>query len=289
MLHSGVLELLEYIRKENIKALILYVIETFWEQDELAKFEHFGSIQAFKLKYNQYMESVEQRLNASVPDMRKKAEQRGLEKEEEDYFNEDSDEEDSGSGRRPKHAQNQHSKPKPKVPNGSEADDTDGASRPKSAGLVDYDDDDEEDFNPPPKEPSRPAEDDVPLNISPVKRKPVNAVDGKHADGEGRRRQKIETRISCAKIAAVTSTAIKHTDLQNKHASHLPTSATLSTEANGVFRERGTNSEEHQHSVENTETSRQAGSDCIKDVGSMSPEKAVNTTNTSDSEPYSVR
>ncbi|EES02902.2 hypothetical protein BDA96_03G163800 [Sorghum bicolor] len=289
MLHSGVLELLEYIRKENIKALILYVIETFWEQDELAKFEHFGSIQAFKLKYNQYMESVEQRLNASVPDMRKKAEQRGLEKEEEDYFNEDSDEEDSGSGRRPKHAQNQHSKPKPKVPNGSEADDTDGASRPKSAGLVDYDDDDDEDFNPPPKEPSRPAEDDVPLNISPVKRKPVNAVDGKHADGEGRRRQKIETRISCAKIAAVTSTAIKHTDLQNKHASHLPTSATPSTEANGVFRERGTNSEEHQHSVENTETSRQAGSDCIKDVGSMSPEKAVNTTNTSDSEPYSVR
>jgi protein phosphatase-4 regulatory subunit 3 len=39
--------------QENIKALILYVIETFWEQDELAKFEHFGSIQAFKLKYNQ--------------------------------------------------------------------------------------------------------------------------------------------------------------------------------------------------------------------------------------------
>jgi len=40
-----------------------------------------------------------------------------------------SDEEDSGSGRRPKHAQNQDSKPKPKVPNGSEADDTDDASR----------------------------------------------------------------------------------------------------------------------------------------------------------------
>lgn len=154
---------------------------------------------------------------------------------------------------------------------------------------MDYDDDDDEDFNPPPKEPSRPAEDDVPLSITPVKRKPVNAVDGKHADGEGRRRQKIETRISCAKIAAVTSTVIKHTDLQNKHASHLPTSATPSTEANGVSREHVTDSEEHQHSVENTETSRQAGGDCIKDVGSTSPEKAVNTTNTSDSEPYSVR
>jgi protein phosphatase 4 regulatory subunit 3 len=151
---------------------------------------------------------------------------------------------------------------------------------------VDYDDDDDEDFNPPPMEPSTPAEDDVPLNISPVKRKPV---DVKHADGEGRRRQKIETRISCAKIAAVTSTIIKHTDLQNKHACYLPTSAAPSTEPNGVFRERGTNSEEHQHSVENTETSRQAGGDCIKDGGSMSPEKAVNTTTTSDSEPYSVR
>ncbi|ONM31966.1 binding [Zea mays] len=149
MLHSGVLELLEYIRKENIKTLIIYAIESFW--DELAIFEHFGSIQAFKLKYQQYLESAEPRLNASVPDMRKKAEQRGLEKEEEDYFNEDSDEEDSGSGRRAKHAQNQNNKPKSKVPNGSEADDTDGASRPKSAGLVDYDDDDDEDFNPPPK------------------------------------------------------------------------------------------------------------------------------------------
>ncbi|ONM31919.1 binding [Zea mays] len=311
MLHSGVLELLEYIRKENIKTLIIYAIESFW--DELAIFEHFGSIQAFKLKYQQnlsfclpyalfsemasllflpffdkYLESAEPRLNASVPDMRKKAEQRGLEKEEEDYFNEDSDEEDSGSGRRAKHAQNQNNKPKSKVPNGSEADDTDGASRPKSAGLVDYDDDDDEDFNPPPKEPSRPAEDDVPLNISPLKRKPVNAVDGKHSDGEGRRRQKIETRISCAKIAAVTSTAIKHTDLQNKYASHLLTSATPSTEANGIFSEHGTNYEEQQHPMENTETSRQTGGDCIKDVGSMSPEKAVNTTNTSDSEPYSV-
>lgn len=38
-----------------------------------------------------------------------------------------SDEEDSGSGRRAKHAQNQHSKSK--VPNGSEADGAEGASR----------------------------------------------------------------------------------------------------------------------------------------------------------------
>ncbi|CAO2173775.1 unnamed protein product [Urochloa humidicola] len=286
MLHSGVLELLEYMRKENIKALVLYVVESFW--DQLAKFEHFWSIQGFKLKYQQYLESAEPRLNVSVPDIRKKAEQRGLEKEEEDYFNEDSDEEDSGSGRRAKHVQNQHPKGK-LVPNGSEADNLEGASRPKSAGLVDYDDDDDEDFNPPPKEPTKPSEDDAPLNIATVKRRPVNVVDGKHADGEGRKRQKIETRISCAKITAVTSITSKHADLQNKHAPHSPSTSTSSTETNGVLREHGTNSQEHQHSVENTEASRQAGGDCIKDVGSTSTEKTVNTTKPSDSEPYSVR
>ncbi|KAK3160792.1 hypothetical protein QOZ80_1BG0064540 [Eleusine coracana subsp. coracana] len=185
MLHSGVLELLEYIRKENLKSLIIYVVESFW--DLLAKFEHFGSIQAFKLKYQQYLESVETRLSGSVPDTRKKAEERGLEKEEEDYFNEDSDEEDSGTGRRAKPTQNQHSKAK--VANGSEGDDRSQSfeshlSRSNSAGLVDYDDDDDEDFNPPPKEPDRPSEDDEPLKISTVKRTVVNTVDGKHADGE---------------------------------------------------------------------------------------------------------
>ncbi|GJN31956.1 hypothetical protein PR202_gb20420 [Eleusine coracana subsp. coracana] len=324
MLHSGVLELLEYIRKENLKSLIIYVVESFW--DLLAKFEHFGSIQAFKLKYQQYLESVETRLSGSVPDTRKKAEERGLEKEEEDYFNEDSDEEDSGTGRRAKPTQNQHSKAK--VANGSEGDDryclqtqndmilsSHGAfveisayfiayliclygpfrsqsfeshlSRSNSAGLVDYDDDDDEDFNPPPKEPDRPSEDDEPLKISTVKRTVVNTVDGKHADGEVRKRQKIETRITCAKIAAVTS---KPTDLQNKHAPLSPSSSTESTEANGVMGEHGTNSEEHQHCPENTETSLQTGGDCINDTSSMPTEKAVNSTaKTSDSEPYSVR
>lgn len=74
MLQSGVLELLEYIRKvhvqnyqvvdmvfcllkeffllqEGLKQLIIYANESFW--DQLMKFEHFGSIQAFRLKYQQ--------------------------------------------------------------------------------------------------------------------------------------------------------------------------------------------------------------------------------------------
>ncbi|XP_047053356.1 serine/threonine-protein phosphatase 4 regulatory subunit 3B [Lolium rigidum] len=273
MLQSGVLELLEHIRKENLKPLVIYVIESF--SDQLMKFEHFGSIQAFKLKYQQYLESAETRLSASVPDIRKKAEGRGLEKEEEDYFNEDSDEEDSV--RRTKHAHDEERKAD--VANGSEADDI--SSRPKSGGLVDYADDDDEDFNPPPKEPDRPAEDDELLKISRVKRKSVNTGDGKHADGEVRKRQKIETRITCSKISALTSLASKHKD---SHVSSSP-----SCEVNGIMGEHATHSVEQQHSTDTAETSRQVGGDCIKAMGNLSSEKAVNTTKTNDSEPYSVR
>ena len=43
----------------------------------------------FLPSFGKYLESAEPRLSASVPDVRKKAEQRGLEKEEEDYFNKD--------------------------------------------------------------------------------------------------------------------------------------------------------------------------------------------------------
>lgn len=43
----------------------------------------------FLFGYCKYLESAETKLSANVPDIRKKAEERGLEKEEEDYFNED--------------------------------------------------------------------------------------------------------------------------------------------------------------------------------------------------------
>ncbi|KAM3330298.1 hypothetical protein ACQJBY_026930 [Aegilops geniculata] len=275
MLQSGVLELLEHIRKENLKPLVIYVTESF--SDQLMKFEHFGSIQAFKLKYQQYLESADMKLSASVPDMRKKAEGRGLEKEEEDYFNE-SDEEDSV--RRTKHAHSEHNEEsKDDVASGSETGDI--SSRPKSGGLVDYADDDDEDFNPPPKEPDRPVDDDELLTISTVKRKLVNTGDGKHADGEVRKSQKIETRITCAKISALTNLASKHKDSL--------ASSSPSCEANGVLGEHATHSDEYQHSTDTAETSRQVGGDCIKAMGSLSSEKAVNTTKTNDSEPYSVR
>uniref|UniRef100_A0ACD5VWP4 Uncharacterized protein n=2 Tax=Avena sativa TaxID=4498 RepID=A0ACD5VWP4_AVESA len=273
MLQSGVLELLEHIRKENLKPLVIYVFESF--SDQLMKFEHFVSIQAFKLKYQQYLESAETKLSAGVPDMRKKAEGRGLEKEEEDYFNEDSDEEDSV--RRTKHAHNEERKAD--VANGNEADDI--SSRPKSGRLVDYADDDDEDFNPPPKEPDRPADDDELLKISRVKRKPVNTGDSKHADREVRKRQKIETRITCSKISALTSLANKHKDSL--------ASSSPNCDANGIMGEHATHSDEQPHSIDTAETSRQIGDDCIKAMGNLPSEKAVNTNKTNDSEPYSVR
>ncbi|KAF2949965.1 uncharacterized protein [Oryza sativa Japonica Group] len=282
MLQSGVLELLEYIRKEGLKQLIIYANESFW--DQLMKFEHFGSIQAFRLKYQQYLESAETKLSANVPDIRKKAEERGLEKEEEDYFNEDSDEEDSV--RRTKHAQKQDGGAK--LTNGSEADDV--SSRPKSGGLVDYADDDDEDFNPPPKEPDRPEEDDEPLTIAKLKRKLMNSkVDGKQSDGEFHKRQKIETRITSVKIGASTNLVSKRMDDLEKQEPRSPASSSSGSEANGVFGEHSVHSEEHQRSADNTEASRQAGGDCVNAMGNLSTEKSVNTTNTNDSEPYSVR
>lgn len=37
--------------QENLKSLILYIVDSFWE--ELTKFEHLSSIQSLKVKYDQ--------------------------------------------------------------------------------------------------------------------------------------------------------------------------------------------------------------------------------------------
>ncbi|GKD27729.1 hypothetical protein Tco_1233943, partial [Tanacetum coccineum] len=65
---------LEHIRDENIKILLKYLDENLL--DQLVKFDSIPSIQALKT--------------------RRRVDERALEKEEEDYFNE-SDEEDSAS------------------------------------------------------------------------------------------------------------------------------------------------------------------------------------------------
>ncbi|KAL2530625.1 hypothetical protein Fot_23226 [Forsythia ovata] len=93
LLNSAVLELFEYIRKENLKILLRYLVDSFW--DQLVKLENLSSIQALKVKYEQSLESTGTRSTASLLDQRKRIDERALEKEEEDYFNEDSDEENS--------------------------------------------------------------------------------------------------------------------------------------------------------------------------------------------------
>ncbi|KAI3459229.1 hypothetical protein Pfo_015892 [Paulownia fortunei] len=144
LLNSAVLELFEYIRKENLKILLRYLVDTFW--DRLARFENLSSIHALKVKYEQSLESAGARSAGSLLDQRKPIDERALDKEEEDYCNEDSDEEDSTSVRTPRAntGQSQH----PVLANGSSPN----YPSSRSGGLVDYDDDeDDEDYRPPPK------------------------------------------------------------------------------------------------------------------------------------------
>ncbi|XP_030974008.1 serine/threonine-protein phosphatase 4 regulatory subunit 3-like isoform X1 [Quercus lobata] len=145
LLNSAVLELFEYIRKENLKLLLKYIVDSFW--DQLAKFENLVSIQSLKVKYEQSLENCGTKGTGNVSENRKRIDERALEKEEEDYFNEDSDEEDTASASM-SHAQKVQSQPV--LSNGVT---TSGPpSSPRSGGLVDYEDDeDDEDYRPPPR------------------------------------------------------------------------------------------------------------------------------------------
>ncbi|KAL0388868.1 UNVERIFIED_CONTAM: Serine/threonine-protein phosphatase 4 regulatory subunitB [Sesamum radiatum] len=167
LLNSAVLELFEYIRKENLKVLLRYLVDTFWHQ--LVKFENLSSIHALKVKYEQLLESAGTRSTATVLDQRKRLDERALEKEEEDYFNEDSDEEDSASAHTAGSNKGQ-SQPSVLV-NGS----TTNYPSPRAGGLVDYDDDeDDEDYRPPPKKLTDVSDEDEGLAEFPLKRKLVS-------------------------------------------------------------------------------------------------------------------
>ncbi|CAK9138917.1 unnamed protein product [Ilex paraguariensis] len=152
LLNSAVLELLEYIRKENLKILLKYLVDSFW--DQLVKFENLSAIHSLKVKYEQSLDSSGMKSATNLLDPRKRVDERALEKEEEDYFNEDSDEENSASASMSNASRVQA---QPALPNGS------AASQPslRSGGLVDYDDDeDDEDYKPPPKKQSDSSDED---------------------------------------------------------------------------------------------------------------------------------
>ncbi|TYJ45504.1 hypothetical protein E1A91_A02G061300v1 [Gossypium mustelinum] len=152
VLNSAVLELFEYIRKENVKLLVRYIVDSFWNQ--LVKFEYLASVQSLKVKYEQCLENCGTKANVNVSDSRKRIDERALEKEEEDYFNEDSDEDDTSSESRTRKVQSQ-----PVSSDGVAA--SCPSLSPRSGGLVDYEDDeDDEDYRPPPKKHTETSEDD---------------------------------------------------------------------------------------------------------------------------------
>ncbi|XVF28229.1 hypothetical protein REPUB_Repub15cG0011500 [Reevesia pubescens] len=152
VLNSAVLELFEYIRKENLKLLVKYIVDSFWNQ--LVKFENLASVHSLKVKYEQCLENSGTKTNVNALDPRKRIDERALEKEEEDYFNEDSDEEDTTSASHTQKVQSQ-----PVLSNGVAA--SYQSSSPRSGGLVDYEDDeDDEDYKPPPRKQTETSEED---------------------------------------------------------------------------------------------------------------------------------
>ncbi|KAM3199357.1 serine/threonine-protein phosphatase 4 regulatory subunit 3 isoform X2 [Capsicum annuum] len=160
LLNSAVLELFEHIRKDNLKILLKYLVDWFW--DELVKFEKLTSIHSLKIKYDQSLDcSGTRSVGNLLDDPRKRVDDRGLEKEEEEYFNEESDEEDSASA-------SAANASRPALPNGSAP----SVSPVRSGGLVDYDDDeDDEDYKPPPKKQSDNSDEDGSVGSFPLKRK----------------------------------------------------------------------------------------------------------------------
>ncbi|XP_045792271.1 serine/threonine-protein phosphatase 4 regulatory subunit 3B-like isoform X1 [Trifolium pratense] len=182
LLNSAVLELFEFICKEHMKILIIYIVDSF--RDLLVKFEDLATIHLLKVKYEQYLDNDGAK-GTVTNDLRRRLEERALEKEEEDYFNEDSDDEDSTST---SISRNQKEQQQRVLSNGAAASQkeqqqqrvlSNGAAAghsdlsPRSGGLVDYDDDeDDEDYKPPPrKQPETSEEDEGVMESLGMKRK----------------------------------------------------------------------------------------------------------------------
>lgn len=150
LLNSAVLELFDFILKENVKTLIVYIIEKYY--DKLENIQYVNTFNKIKNKYDQAPEgaiSREQDSGAvsskdkgttardrldSYPDPRRRKDERALDKDEEEYFNEDSDdEEDTASAQAT-------------VSTGklAQAVIVNGGPLSGSFGLVDYEDEDED-------------------------------------------------------------------------------------------------------------------------------------------------
>lgn len=150
LLNSAVLELFDFILKENVKTLIGYIVENYY-----GKFESIHYVDTFKklkTRYEQVSEvgiSREQDSGAvssrdksaaacdrldGFPDPRRRKDERALDKDEEEYFNEDSDDDEDTTTAQAT------------VPGGKpvQAVIVNGGPLSGSFGLVDYEDEDED-------------------------------------------------------------------------------------------------------------------------------------------------
>ncbi|XP_023514070.1 serine/threonine-protein phosphatase 4 regulatory subunit 3A-like isoform X1 [Cucurbita pepo subsp. pepo] len=210
LLNSAVLDLFEYICKENLKSLFKYIVGSFWNQ--LVQFEYLATIQSLKVKYEQCLEDFSTRgTTTNVLDPRKRIEERALEKEEEDYFNGESDEEDTATA---SVSNVQKSQSLPVLCNGVAASYPPRSPQP-GGGLVDYDDEeDDENYRPPPRKQSETVdEDEGSLHTLRLKRRPV------HKDKESEKAKKLRLgrnpKMSNGVFAALCST-LSHTVLPDK-------------------------------------------------------------------------
>ncbi|WVZ96551.1 hypothetical protein U9M48_042179 [Paspalum notatum var. saurae] len=249
MLCSVVLELLEYIRKENLDSLIEYIAEFFG--DQLVKFEQLGSIQAFRSKHQEIVESAKTRQSASMVDTRKEADERGADKEEEDYSNKDSDGEDSATPA--KHAQKQS------IP-----------ARHKSDGLADCDDD--YDYYPPLRNPVKADE-----AVTPKVRSRLDDVIRTY--GEAGKKPNIRFNLSFAKSVASANVKGRHAHLEDTEVPlSSPSTSTESPEGSG-------DPQNQQHAPETLDPERQKDEDCNAAAGDLSPKMIRDTTKATNSEP----
>ena len=100
MLNSAVLELFEFMKKENLKVLIKYSVERFW--GDLCKIEYVQCFKQLKLKHEQNVNNESMRVEGEertvMAELRltrlRKRRDGSMDKEEEDYF--ESEDDDGG-------------------------------------------------------------------------------------------------------------------------------------------------------------------------------------------------
>lgn len=196
LLNSAVLELIEFIRKENIKCLVEYLLNKF--SDQLEKLDCVGTFQALKLKYEQTLDSVTTRSLSggkgpnhlsqmnNIVDQRKRRDDRALEKEEDEYFNEESDDEEDTASARIVRIPNEQGNTA--VVNGS-ASSFSSSFRGGSIALVDYED--EDDDSPVPESVTKEVS-EVVQSISPVSSTPRDNSLGPEAIGSESPKRKLD-------------------------------------------------------------------------------------------------